>query len=266
VVTSVVLLIGDATRPEFRAAAAILDQYAGVRIYPDVPQALAWLDEDGVGPDLMVLAQARPGEFSHAAVDRLRRRAPLVPIVALLGTWCEGEMRSGQPWPGVARVYWHQWAARCPRELSHLADGRRSPWTLPATASDEERLLLEPVPDPSPPHGLVVLAVRHQAMYQWLSDALRSRGDATVRFDPRHADTVQGAAGVIFDGMDGRPEELDEIRDLAGRFRPAPLVVLLDFPRAADLDRAGAVGAATVLSKPLLLHDLWHELDRLCRS
>src|SRR5262245_46214259 len=60
-------------------------------------------------PDLILLVASRPGRFSAAEVEALHRRAPLARLVALLGTWCEGEVRSGHPWPGVNRIYAHQW-------------------------------------------------------------------------------------------------------------------------------------------------------------
>ena len=53
----------------------------------------------GSSPDVIVVAQAFPGQFSHQAIDRLRRLAPLARMVGLMGSWCEGEMRTGSPWP-----------------------------------------------------------------------------------------------------------------------------------------------------------------------
>jgi hypothetical protein len=151
-------------------------------------------------PDVIVVAQARPGEFSHQAVDRLRRLAPLARIVGLMGSWCEGEMRSGSPWPASARVYWHQWPARCGGELGHLARGVPSSWSLPITATEEERLLadaatrgndaplreahgLQPVglsPPVGLPGGLVLIRSRSAEMAGWLLAACRDRGLAAV--------------------------------------------------------------------------------------
>jgi CheY-like chemotaxis protein len=74
---------------------------------------------------------------------------------------------------------------------------------------------------------------------------------------------VEGAAAAIFDGSQGRGEELGELEHLAAGLRPAPIVALLDFPRIEDHRRAMAAGAAAVLSKPLQLEDLLWQLDRL---
>ena len=79
----------------------------------------SWPIEE-IAVDVIVVAQAYPGQFSGEALDRLARLAPLARVVVLLGSWCEGEVRSGRPWPGAIRVYWHQWPARCAQELGRL--------------------------------------------------------------------------------------------------------------------------------------------------
>ena len=275
-----VFFLGNSAWPEFQAAVAAIERCADLTVARDVDAAAAAMEAGRTTPDLLVIAQVYPGEFSPDAVDRLRRLAPLAPVVGLLGSWCEGEMRSGQPWPGSARVYWHQWPARCRRELLRIAEGANSVWTLPATATDEERLLVE-IEDRCKkssrhaPHavrhgtrsvpatmGVVVLVTRQRAMYEWLADALRPWCDATVWLHPARPAVVQGAAAVVLDGTDGCGNELEQIGDLAARFRPAPLVVLLDFPRFEDQQRVLAAGATAVLAKPLLVEDLLEEMKR----
>ena len=132
------MLLGDADRREFCEARDRLTALGRVRRAGGVEEAAAILAGGGPPVDVIVIAQARPGEFSHDNVQRLRQIAPLARIVALLGSWCEGESRSGKPWPGVVRTYWHQWPARAERELRRLAAGECSAWALPPTATDEE--------------------------------------------------------------------------------------------------------------------------------
>src|SRR5208283_5844085 len=92
-------------------------------------------------PHGIVLLQACPDQFFAAAIDRLRRRSPLARIIAILGSWCEGESRSGRPLPGMIRMDWHQAAVRIRREFPHWSHADGSLWRLPATATDEEHLL-----------------------------------------------------------------------------------------------------------------------------
>src|SRR5262245_51191431 len=116
------LWIGRALHDLAAAKAATL-QMPDVNVIDaiDVSAALDWLSTQPREPELIVLTQSRPGEVSCEAVDRLRSAAPLSRLVGLLGSWCEGEVRSGHPWPAVERVYWHQWPAWLVREMRQLA-------------------------------------------------------------------------------------------------------------------------------------------------
>jgi hypothetical protein len=260
------LLLGDAERREFCQARDTLSALGRVRRAANIDEAAAALAEEEAAVDVIVVAEARPGEFSPAQIERLRQAAPLARIVGLLGSWCEGEVRSGRPWPAAVRTYWHQWPARAQRELRRLAAGRPSAWTLPLTATEEDRLLADaerPLPARS---GLIAIAARSFAMADFLAAACRRCGYATAWLRPPGALRVGGAKAVVFDGSDCRGAEHQELRRLAAAMAPAPLLALLDFPRIEDFDRCRAAGAAAVLSKPLLLADLFWWLDRLIQT
>jgi len=258
-----ILLLGDGNRPEFRNARACLDRWATVATFSDPDSAAAALAEGRETPDVIVVAQAFPGQFSHAAVDRLRRLAPLARILGLMGSWCEGEMRTGSPWPGVVRTYWHQWVARGSRELRRLACGQIGSWALPVTATEEERLLVDTTEPRSQQRGLAVLHSRSSETAEWLSAACRSRGLATIWRRETTTDQVRGAAAGIFDGSDLSENECEELHDLVVALHPAPIIVLLAFPRIDQYERALSVGATAVLSKPPAVEDLFWELDRV---
>ena len=66
--------------------------------------AARMLARGGDPPELIVLVQSRPGEFSAAEIDDLRRLAPLARVRRLLGTWCEGEARRR---PAAERLHEH---------------------------------------------------------------------------------------------------------------------------------------------------------------
>ena len=229
----------------------------------------------------MVVAQAFPGEFSNQAIDRLRRLAPLARVLGLMGSWCEGEMRSGSPWPATVRTYWHQWPARCNRQLRRLTMGESCSWALPATATEEERLLADasqhsgadiPVcPSESIggrqeclPHrcqGLVAICSQSREMADWLSAACRSRGFVTLWQRDSAFARVEGATAGIFDAGDFSDDECESLQRFVSALRPAPVVALLSFPRIEDHRRALSAGASAVLSKPLMVEDL---LESLC--
>jgi hypothetical protein len=292
-----ILLVGDATRPEFRDARAQLERRGSVDAFDNVDAAVVALEQGRVAPDVIVVTQAFPGQFSHAAIERLRRVAPLARVVALLGSWCEGEMRSGRPWPAV-RTYWHQWAPRCRRQFQHLVRGESCSWALPPTATEEERVLADasgqwpvasgrnevdswqsavgseseitspqplapspssnpPSPFPLPPSSFVLIRSRSREMWSWLSAACRTRGGAAVWQRDGNVVEAIGATAAIFDATDFGATESAELRRLAAALQPAPVVALLSFPRIEDHHRAIQSGASVVLSKPVAVEDLF---------
>ena len=258
-----ILLLGDATRSEFRNARAGLEQW-GVGEFFDVDSAAAALDEGRIAPDVILIAQAFPGQFSPEAVDRLRRLAPLARVVGLLGSWCEGEMRSGTPWPAAMRTYWHQWPTRCRREFERLIRGEPCGLALPVTATDEERALADAeLLDDGESVGLVVICSQSRDMWAWLSGACRSRGFTTVWQRDANAVCVEGATAAIFDATDLGPAECDQLRRMSAALQPAPVVALLSFPRIDQEQLALSSGATAVLSKPVNVEDLFSDLSPL---
>src|SRR5262245_27178576 len=102
-----------------------LVQICGDADYRDFGDAIALLRAEaklneaaGACPELIVVAQSRPGTFALDRVVSLRQRAPLAGVVGLLGSWCEGETRTGRTWPGVERLYWYEFPAWWRRQMA----------------------------------------------------------------------------------------------------------------------------------------------------
>lgn len=242
-------LTGAISHVDFRDAIAAI--HANARIV-DVVRS----------PELIVVAQGRPGEVSLAEVCRLRRAAPLAGVVGLVGSWCEGEMRTGRPWPGVPRLYWYEFPPWWQRQLRLHAAGRCPDWARPAGTA--------PMPAPLPgatwpgPQaskclaGVVVLHVGAGDTADVLIDAFGRAGFATVWQRPgRDACQISDVAAGVWDGgqLDGHElANLSRFCEQLARDR-AGVVALLDFPRRHSVDAALACGAAAVLGKP------WHNDD-----
>jgi DNA-binding NarL/FixJ family response regulator len=255
-----ILVIGDQRQPEFSDALSRLARFGRIDAVRDPEHAAENLAADQIVPELIVIVQSYPGQYSAELLERLRRASPLSRILALLGSWCEGELRSGQPWPSVVRLYWHQWPARAERELSRLLRGECPSWGLPVTATDEERLLASQAGSSGSPPRFAAIISRQRTAYEWLAAACRQRGWATVWIKNLHGHHVQGVSAAVFDSASGDAGQLGEIREFARRFHPARLIVLADFPRIDDLRRMHTTGAAAVLAKPVLLEDLFWQL------
>lgn len=258
-----VLFVGDSAHEEFRAAIEMLDEHGEVTFARDAAAALEGLTRDAWAPLLLVIAQARPGEHADAELDALRRAAPLALLVCLLGSLCEGESRSGSPYPGAVRVYWHQWRRRAWHELLALRAGRTSSWSLPATASDEERLLCsasEPLAHGR--GGVVAVASASFEMAEWLAGACREQGFDALRTSVSRPAESPEVSVVVWDAGLAGEIELSDLAPLLAAYPGARLVVLADFPRLEHCERLLAAGAAAVLSKPVMLAELFGQLVR----
>jgi len=258
-----ILLLGDTDRPEFREARDALTRSGRVIGFPRPEAAEAALQQQRLVPEVIVVAQSYPAQFPYEAIDRLRRLAPLARVLVLLGSWCEGEMRTGQAWPGVVRTYWHQWRPRSANQLALMGRGARSAWALPVTATEEERLLLTTAEPAAKRQGLIAIRTHSFETADWLAAACRSCGLATVWLRPPRPARVDGPTAVLFDGSDARDEEMREIERLSTLFAPVPVIALLDFPRIGTYRRVRGAGAAAVVSKPFHVEDLFWELDRV---
>jgi len=261
-----ILLVGSTRRSEFRQARAALDKHGRVVAVADVETAADAMAAEDLAPDLIIVAQSFPGQFSSASIDRLRRLAPLARLLGLLGTWCEGETRTGQPWPAAIRIYWHEWQSRVEQEIAWLREGACSTWALPITASEEERLLLLADEPMGVREGRIAVWTPHFDMQDWLRAACRRRGYETVWLEPHRPIRAEGATAAIFDGNECRGREAQSLRRLAAELGPTPIIALLEFPRVEDHARALAAGARAVLSKPLLMEDLFWQIDQLVNS
>jgi len=254
------VLIGDIWRPEFLEAGTALQDLAEVIRVGDVEAAFSALAEGLPAVHGIVLLQAYPDQFSAAAIDRLRRLAPLARLIAILGSWCEGEPRSGRPLPGVMRIYGHQAAVRIRREFSRWSEAGGSLWQLPPTATDEEQLLASiraPLPERN---GLIAIWTRRRDMHDLLADACRKAGYATAWLHPRQPVQLRGTAAAIHDGAVLDAAGMADLTRLTAMVSPAPVLALLDAPRIQDVRLARTLGAAA-LAKPFRVDELLWELS-----
>ena len=104
-----VWLLLDRERAEFAESVAQLDRLGRLVRFNSPEELLEAFSIDPKVPELLVLALHYPERFPSESIESIRQKMPYLPIVGLLGSWCEGEARSGNPPSGVTRVYWHQW-------------------------------------------------------------------------------------------------------------------------------------------------------------
>ncbi len=262
--------IGDTDHDEFAEAWGTLqgDDWAA-RVFAEPGEALTVLAEDSP-PELFLFACRFPGDLSATAVAQLQAAAPLTRSIVLLGSLCEGELRTGVPWPGVVRYYWHQWrwrlapALRRWRELADMpAEDRQAsfhfPWELPLTASEDERCLaLLPPAVATPGKAPLIGVVGHDAAgVETLAAVIRAAGFHAValppsawRGEPRSSCKYPGLAACIWDGCGPLDRQRAELAAVVECFSPLPVVAAVSFPRHDPLERAHRAGVSAVISKP----------------
>jgi hypothetical protein len=243
-----VQLVGDINHADFREAIGLLRNDS--RLIASVEMS----------PELIVLAQSRPDSICSDVLNDLRRAAPLAGIITLAGSWCEGEMRTGRPWPGAQRLYWYEFPAWWRRQIQLHAANRCPDWTRPATQLP--RLCV-----PGHPRlrsGLIVLRTPRRDNADALADVLNQAGHSTAwqRHDRARTHT-RGAFAGIWDGGQLNDAETADLEMFCARMSRdgAPVVVLLDFPRRDRTDGAYGAGATVVLGKPWLKVDLLTAVD-----
>ncbi len=250
-------------RPEGATLARLVDGDAlHVRHAEDLDAAARMLADGGDPPELIVLVQSRPGEFSAAEIDGLRRLAPLARVWRLLGTWCEGEARSGQPPSGCTSIYWHQWPARWARERARWQDGLAVSWSAPMTSSADERALAaadEPIERGS---GLIVICARHRETAAALAEVCKLAGYQTQIMRAGQDSEVLGASAILWETDAEQIGDASAIRTVRASVPgdAVPLVAVVTFPRVEDVLRAAEAGVAAVVSKPFLVQDLLSHL------
>lgn len=249
------MLVGDFAHRDFSDAVAWLDANTAVRRAVDADEACDWLAGDEL-PEVTLFAQSRPGQLAQRDVERLHASSPLSRLVVLLGSWCEGEMRTGHPWAGVIRIYWHQWH---PQIISELGGGAgRGVWRLPRTASAGEQLACAATGSWPRGTGLVAIYTPLHGDYEALRDACAAGGYASAWYS-HQAVFASPATAVLYNAIAADGRELEQLAEIAARHKPAPVIALLDFLRRQDQAAVMAAGAAAALAKPFLVADLlWH--------
>jgi hypothetical protein len=249
-----VALIGAVDHPDFRDAIALLRATARCELAINTNAA----------PEVVILGQTRPGQVGQPQIEGLQKRWPLAAIVTIVGSWCEGELRTGRPVQGDTRLYWYEFPAWWQRQIALWHAGRCPEWARP-TVDAYRSLSVQNAAHPpdagirNRPRRLIQLRTPNRDTADTLADLLHVAGYATV-WNPlgRPPTIVRGAAAGIWDGA-----QLDdcEVCDLADFCRSlardaAPVVALLDFPRRDRVEVATQIGAAAVLGKPWINTDL----------
>jgi hypothetical protein len=235
-----------------------------------LPEVTASISLGERPPELVLLAQPRPGSVDQLAIEELRRLAPLVRVVVVAGSWCEGELRTGRLLSGVIRLYWHEFEAWWHPAVDAANCGRNTPWSAPLDDIRAGRQGLI-VSQASPaPRGIVAIDAVDYGFFEALQLALspfgwQCRWERRQPAMPIEVGTAEPSVAGLWDGGQLDPCELASLERFAERLAKcgAPTIALLDYPRSEHVAMTLDAGVNAMFGKPVDITILASELARL---
>jgi len=260
--TPQILVSGDYWHSDFRKALSNLAAPATM-----VP--LEQVDSVAQGNYLIfVLAQSRRDQFSQETVDRIRQQIPDIPIVNLLGTWCEGENRSGKPLTGVTRVPWQHWDSQFERFCMQIVEGVTTDWHQPLTTTVADRsrdFAIDPGFGKLLMGKKILISAQATATFESLADMLKDYQCQSFWAEGGESLQDESPDVVLVDGNGASEEFKLRIEGLQKAFSEVPVVVMLNFPRKQCFASLATLGIEEVVSKPFTHNEFLSSLTRAMR-
>jgi len=273
-----VLLLGDATTAEMRPVLAALRERVpadSLRHLINKRRDAASTVQDGWFPDLVVVCQNWPDEFSADDVLGLIRLFPLARIICCFGVWCDSDGRTRAAWPLAVRVPAVAAESRIGCELAwlnHAAPvGAAAP--LPLTASRREifehDFAVQSVPrnditcEPADRRlARVTVVSPDSAWRRMLESALGSAGYRAGNLP----DDPAPLSAVLWDADPWDRAQSDRLQACRAEHPHATCMVFLGFPRPELFQELHAAGANAVCPKLAPLAELLAQLESLLRQ
>lgn len=244
------LTSGRLDRAEARPLANWLSaalQPADQQHFSDLTSALRETSRTNSIPDLIVIVQSWPDEFSPSEIAGLFAFAPLARIVVAYGAWCESDGRNRHLWPLAARVPLHSAATRIEREwrLLHEARGLEP---LPLSASREEVFAADHPPLTKTSSPQTVLVVSPDPAYRrYLNELLASAGHTICSVDSSASDS--NPLAILFDADPWGELRVDHLQSLLQHHPTAVTIALMSLPHPEHEAAIIALGTSSVLPK-----------------
>ena len=246
------LLLGDIAAAEFEPVIAWLkerDAGGALQRGKDPADVRELLKGGDWFPDLVIVLQSWPDQFSAADVHALLELFPLARIACCFGPWCDSDGRSRPVWPPAFRVPAAAAITRLEHELNVLA-GSAVP--LPWTASRTEIFEFdfgEDQPETAGPRKLSVISPDRswremmQRSATGEEHARDQNGASAVCSSTSHDADDEPPERVLFDADPWNEERAEALAAIRAAVPASKIVALVGFPRVdlqSELHRAGA--------------------------
>ncbi len=241
---------GDSPSFEFREAISWLENHCSVERVASFGALARLLENSSTDPWAVVVMQQYKGEFDHVDAAAIAQAIPLSRLVVLLGSWCEGETRTGKPLAGFVRIGWCDFVPRFSGLIHHKK--------LPSTASDGETLQSAMEYAESAVDSGLCVGV-YSASYddgRAIHESLESLGFVTRRLLRGDFESTQRLEVdiVVWDDAGGPRTRRVELGMATGK--GIPVIAVINAPRSQDVRSALLAEAHAVLAKPYRVADL----------
>jgi hypothetical protein len=162
-------------------------------------------------PDLIIVLQSGPYEYSPSEVNQLLASAPLARVVVCYGAWCESDGRNHGIWPLSVRVPVWAAPARIQQEWNLIQAPRDLP-PLPWSASREEVFAAD--------HPAPVRALFPQRILIDSPDLRYRQGLVEQLFESGHQVVADDPSVLLFDADPWGPIRKADLHSLINRFLP----------------------------------------------
>lgn len=248
-------VVGDANRPEFQYALSNISNGAYV-CYASSTEDFFRLNPS---PDVVVILQSYPGEFSISEFERIIHSNPIASLILVTSSWGEGERRTGTPIRDAIRVAWYDFPCWFERQKTLFDAGRLSQLSLPLSASDAQRAELDSQNDfPARTNDAFWIfsdsAVQRETLSRFYASlgAQVWSGGMTAAF-PEQSPLAQPTRIVVFpdflsDDVFKRIAQLKELNPNAA------IYVIVYQPRIEEIESLRLHGADVILSPEFYQH------------
>jgi hypothetical protein len=250
------LVVGLTESAEMQPLSAALSGVTSlmkIDLVPDVDAAVDFASVRGLYPDLMIVCQHWPDEYTTSDVRQLVACVPMARLLCCYGPWCESDGRNRETWPAGARIPAMIVESRLRGEIDVLL-GRRPP--LPLTASRDETFDFNLCNhDSKKAHSPRTIQIRtpDRELERWLGELVTA---AEHEYASATAEGTQNIATDVIlwdlDPWDARrlASEFRQIQSAFDSEGEAPAIIgLMGLPYPEDLVAARSLGMKTILHK-----------------
>src|SRR5579872_6491915 len=134
------VILGDFRPDEFQPVLELVGRHLADGCLRTAADLTAFRQMIGHGwfPDIVIVLQAWPDQYTADEVNELFALCPLARFLCCFGPWCDSDGRTRSIWPLAVRVPAAAFAARFHHELRLLGNGHDARPPLPLTASRTE--------------------------------------------------------------------------------------------------------------------------------